>query len=69
MNAAVQDGIQVEILPCQDVQEASTETDVMVKIIVPVHSSARRAPVDVVCCIDISGSMSSIAEYEDVETG
>jgi len=42
---------------------------VCIKIKVPVHSEARRAPVDVVCCIDISGSMSSIAEYEDVATG
>ena len=35
----------------------------------PKHSSARRAPVDVVCCVDISGSMTSIASYEDPKTG
>jgi hypothetical protein len=44
-------------------------TDVCIKINVPVHSEARRAGVDVVCCIDISGSMSRVAEYEDPITG
>jgi len=65
----VDDGIVVEITPCSDVEHKGGATDVSIRVEVPVHSAARRAPVDVVCCIDVSGSMSTMAEYEDVATG
>ena len=68
-NCALKDKIEVEITPCEDVESGTKDVDVMVKINVPIHSAARRAPVDVVCCIDISGSMSNIASYEDPKTG
>lgn len=51
-----------------DVPAEGEEVDVNVRITVPVHSSARRKPVDIVICIDVSGSMQLIAEYNDPVT-
>ena len=51
------DGLEVQIIPCADVDNEGGETDVCIRVNVPKHSAARRAPVDIVCCIDISGSM------------
>jgi len=63
------DGLEVQIIPCADVSNEGGETDVCIRVNVPKHSAARRAPVDVVCCIDISGSMGAYAKYEDPKTG
>jgi len=65
----VDDGIIIEVTPCNDVESTGGNTDVSIRVEVPVHSVARRAPVDVCCCIDVSGSMGTMAEYEDVATG
>jgi len=65
----VDDDIVVEVTPCSDVGRKGGAADVSIRVEVPVFSAARRAPVDVVCCIDISGSMYMMAEYEDVKTG
>jgi uncharacterized protein YegL len=45
------------------------DVDVCLRIELPKHSGARRAPADICCCIDVSGSMKAIAEYESTKTG
>ena len=55
--------------PSMDVGAQGDQTDVNVRISVPIHTSARRKPVDICICIDVSGSMQLMAEYEDPETG
>lgn len=39
-----------------------------IRVTVPIHTAARRKPIDIVFCIDVSGSMQLMAEYTDPET-
>jgi hypothetical protein len=66
-NCAIDDGIVIKMNTCTDLdleEGPVVDADVCLRVQVPVHSQARRAPVDIVCCIDVSGSMQAIAEYE-----
>ena len=70
-NCAIDDGLEISMNTCTDFDEGkgTQETDVCLRIEVPKHSQARRAPVDICCCIDVSGSMKKLAEYESTTTG
>ena len=64
-NLAEEHGITVELRPSVDVGAQGEEVDMNVRIVLPVHSEARRRPVDICVCVDVSGSMQLLAEYED----
>ena len=51
--------------PNVDIGPEGGEADVNIKITVPCHTSVRRKPIDICCCIDVSGSMQLMAEYPD----
>jgi hypothetical protein len=53
--------------PSQDVGAGGEEVDMNVRISIPIHSEARRRPVDICVCVDVSGSMQLLAEYENEE--
>lgn len=61
-------GVILEMIPSIDIGPEGGETDINVKITVPEHTAAKRKPVDICCCIDVSGSMQLLAEYTDPET-
>lgn len=56
--------ISLEAAPSEDVDGSDCERNIVVSINVAEPSSGSRAPVDICCVVDISGSMGSEATYE-----
>jgi len=57
--------VTIAVAPCADVPASGGVVDVAVLVSVADHK--QRAPADICCCIDVSGSMCSRATYEDEE--
>ncbi|CAE8597663.1 unnamed protein product [Polarella glacialis] len=51
------------IVPCDDIGDAGGEVNVVVSA--EIFDKATRSPVDICCVVDVSGSMSAEAKYED----
>lgn len=58
--------IRLAISPSMDVSGGG---EANVSISIPVPDLTERAPADICCVVDISGSMNQMATYEDTETG
>lgn len=57
------DGPSLQLAPCQDVDDAGSESHVMVSVQVP--ECPKRTPADICCLVDISGSMGCAAVESD----
>eukprot|EP00928_Gymnodinium_smaydae_P005605 TRINITY_DN11904_c0_g1_i1.p1 TRINITY_DN11904_c0_g1~~TRINITY_DN11904_c0_g1_i1.p1 ORF type:complete len:1021 (-),score=117.12 TRINITY_DN11904_c0_g1_i1:307-2919(-) len=59
------DGVTLVVAPCRDIGQQGGEANVMISVQIP--DSTTRMPRDIVCVIDVSGSMGIAATYETTD--